>query len=240
MIDLLKRLLGGGQPPEEYSDVRFPFETRVVRGAHAPCQRIGLLGRSGLTPVIMGDRDDVRLLEDGIADSGESVQEILAKAARFDVDHWMRRRAEDEPERFATAPGPWPDEEVEPMALSLHRNVLTQRAKRHVILGLVPTGNAWEVPAHLRYGGWNECPPPEMHVALHRKWHGEFGATIACMSGDTLECVVERPPASREQALALAREQFAYCPDIVDQGLESVERLAATLMRSPVWFFWWD
>ncbi len=37
-----------------------------------------------------------------------------------------------------------------------------------------------------------------------------------------------------------AREQYAWCPDIVDQGCESVGVLADTLAQSTVWFFWWD
>jgi hypothetical protein len=28
--------------------------------------------------------------------------------------------------------------------------------------------------------------------------------------------------------------------DIVDQGCESISNLAATLLNSPYWYFWWD
>jgi hypothetical protein len=38
----------------------------------------------------------------------------------------------------------------------------------------------------------------------------------------------------------LAQAQYVYCPDIVDQGVESIEALAATLLGDPRWFFWWD
>jgi hypothetical protein len=47
-------------------------------------------------------------------------------------------------------------------------------------------------------------------------------------------------PATREEALELAREQYFYCNDIVDQGMGSYRRLAAGLMASDWWFFWWD
>jgi hypothetical protein len=40
--------------------------------------------------------------------------------------------------------------------------------------------------------------------------------------------------------MALAWEQYWYCLDIVDQGVGSVSALAATLLNSTYWYFWWD
>ena len=60
------------------------------------------------------------------------------------------------------------------------------------------------------------------------------------MSGDVIECTVKTPPSSKQAALALAREQFVYCSDIVHQGVRSIEALAATLLNSKTWYFWWD
>jgi hypothetical protein len=55
-----------------------------------------------------------------------------------------------------------------------------------------------------------------------------------------LEAHVSRPPTAFDAALELAREQYAYCPDIVDQGAMTVERLAQTLENETLWYFWWD
>jgi hypothetical protein len=63
---------------------------------------------------------------------------------------------------------------------------------------------------------------------------------VACVSGDVIEMTVARPPMTKEAAMELAKEQFLYCPDIVYQGTESVEALAAGLLDARVWFFWWD
>ena len=43
-------------------------------------------------------------------------------------------------------------------------------------------------------------------------------------------------------AMELAMEQYAFCPDTVDQGPEdaSIGWLADTLRQSDKWFFWWD
>jgi hypothetical protein len=49
------------------------------------------------------------------------------------------------------------------------------------------------------------------------------------MTGDVLELSVTRPPTSDQAALALAREQFSYSPDIVQRGVNDIETLAASL-----------
>ena len=42
--------------------------------------------------------------------------------------------------------------------------------------------------------------------------------------------------------MELALQQYAWCPDVVDQGAEdcTVGTLADTLAKSTVWYFWWD
>jgi len=49
-----------------------------------------------------------------------------------------------------------------------------------------------------------------------------------------------RIAATRDEALALALDQYVYCYDIVDQGTETVDALSAVLECSDYWFFWWD
>jgi hypothetical protein len=51
---------------------------------------------------------------------------------------------------------------------------------------------------------------------------------------------VNRRPETRGAALDLAREQYLYCSDIVDQGVQTFSALAAVLMQSDWWYFWWD
>jgi hypothetical protein len=105
---------------------------------------------------------------------------------------------------------------------------------------LVPASKPTDVPAVVGFGDWNECPAPEFHVALHRRWQERYGAELVGMSSDVIEMRVARPPRSRDDAMALAQEQYAYCDDIVHQGVESLSALAATLLEGTVWFFWWD
>lgn len=39
---------------------------------------------------------------------------------------------------------------------------------------------------------------------------------------------------------ALAEQMYEFCPDIVDQGVGTVEKLARELKSSGRLFFWWD
>ncbi len=67
---------------------------------------------------------------------------------------------------------------------------------------------------------------------MPRTWEERFGTEIVCVGHDTLEFEVTRSP--------VTREQYLYCPDIVDQGVGDVLPLAATLLGASKWFFWWD
>jgi hypothetical protein len=38
----------------------------------------------------------------------------------------------------------------------------------------------------------------------------------------------------------VGHEHYAYAPDIVDQGTETIDALAAGLLGGTAWYFWWD
>ena len=73
-----------------------------------------------------------------------------------------------------------------------------------------------------------------------RSWFERYGAELVGIDGDTLNLRVQRRPTGRDEALALAREQYHYCPDLVDQGVGTISALASELMASDWWFLWWD
>lgn len=108
------------------------------------------------------------------------------------------------------------------------------------ILAYIPTAKPYEVFAWLPFGGWNDCPDAEDMIKVARYWYEKHSAVPVVISHDTLEFICRSRPHKKEAALALAKEQYALCPDIVDQGIETVGALADTLMQSTVWFFWWD
>jgi hypothetical protein len=110
----------------------------------------------------------------------------------------------------------------------------------NTLIVLVPTDDSTTIPAHLHWGSWNERPAPEYHVAALRHWRDAYGAELVGLGRDTIDLKVARKPATRDEALELARVQYAYCNDIIDQGTGSYSVLAAGLMADDWWFFWWD
>ncbi|MBS2009840.1 MAG: DUF4253 domain-containing protein [Cyanobacteria bacterium SZAS TMP-1] len=106
---------------------------------------------------------------------------------------------------------------------------------------LLPVKKAWHVPAILRLGNWNENPPAQVHVAMLKRWHERFGAEVVAVGRDTMYVEVKTPVSTKDAALQLAYEQFAYCPDTVLQGGDgTLSGLAVDLLDRRVWQFWWD
>lgn len=109
----------------------------------------------------------------------------------------------------------------------------------HGILGLVATDAGWKIPAMFPWKGstnW-ELYGAE-HAAVLRSWHRRFEAELVAMTYDVIELYVPHPP-SAEEALAIAGEAYAYCPDLLDSGVPTLEDLAEHMIRSKAWYFRW-
>jgi hypothetical protein len=191
---------------------------------------------NGWWPVVLGAQGEVG----DVPDDARTPAEVLAKAAATDLPAWLEQRRAADPETYEAEAGEWPARPPVNDRYSVTEDVLTNEPHPEVWIALVPTPRGWEVPAYLPFGDWNDCPPDEVHVAALRRYHDDWGAELVCLSRDTMELRAPRRPADREKAAALAREHFLYCYDLVAQGVESLNALAADRMKSPVWFFWWD
>lgn len=108
-----------------------------------------------------------------------------------------------------------------------------------LLLAEIPVERPWEVFAYLPFGGWNECPASDEQIIAAKYWYEKYGAVPAVMTADILEYDLPAP-VSRGSAMGLAMEQYAFCCDIVDQGVGTVGALADTLAKSSKWYFWWD
>ncbi len=142
-------------------------------------------------------------------------------------------------ERMSPPIGDWPSgvEAIPELSVALPRG---NRPATDIHIVLIPTDDWTTVPAHLRWGGWNACPAPEYHIAALRSWRDRFGAELVGLAFDTMNLRVTRRPQTRAESLDLAREQYLYCSDIVDQGVGTLSSLAAALMANDWWYFWWD
>lgn len=240
-------------PPTAATTPRFeptasPYPIVTVHGRDATATWERLRGEGKGTPVVVGDDEQAIRVFEAFDYDQRTPQEIVAAAlsVRFPdarKEDFGAEYGEEADDILESVSGDWPESEIEPFTtadLTVSRDILTGEFYDRVHIVLLPTQDATEAPAYLRFGGWNECPSPEVHVAALRSWRDRYGAVIAACSGDIMELQVERPPTTRADAMALATEQFLFCTDIVLQGTETIPALAQGLVGNRWWYFWWD
>jgi len=217
-----------------------PFEVVRVPGTRALEELNALAAQGRGYPVLVGTQEDLDLLLENYEFGKDSTEDLLLAADRLDALEWLGERAGTDPEYYEEIHGAWPEESEPSNQFTGHADIRTGKPYEEVCIVLVPAEHSWQAPCLLKYGGWNECPFAPEHAALFKFWEEQYGAKVVTISGDTIEMSVERPPTTKEAALALARQQYIYCADIVQQGTDTIEALAATLLDGHVWFFWWD
>lgn len=224
-----------------------------------------VFGETNVWPVLRGDAAELEEPPDELLELSQvssipagTAREILSERFQSECDACAEMIADwSPPESFEAAaaqvdragiysfsgtpstPVEWKDP-VNDKPLQLQTLVSIGSLGKFVSLSLVPAEHPWDAVVVLAFGGWNECPEPAIIAGVLREWNKRFGAVPACMTNSVLECIVDRPPRSETDCLALAAEQWILCDDIVGQGTQSVHKLAAELSASPHWFFWWD
>lgn len=249
-MKLFRRLLGTAKladgPP---ALPKFDYELINVHGKDAVRRALELRRQWGnsFTPIILGTHKDFRLLTDIWDEVGfPRPEEYLRSAAQLDLAKWLCDQSHEscggdpEGEISIREPSDWDRYRGSAADFATVRDGPTEKLHPWVLIAKIPTPHPYEVPAFLKFGGWNECPEAPVHVALWSKWQNEHDARILCVTGDVMEATVARPPVNKEDCYKLAHEQYCYCRDIVTQGLGSIDALAATLREGKTWYFWWD
>lgn len=109
-----------------------------------------------------------------------------------------------------------------------------------LILAKIPVVNPWEVFAYIPFGGQNQAPDVKEIMAVSKYWFEQHGAIPAVITQDVLEFSLEKP-VKQSDAVKLATQQLAICPDIIEQNSENMNTadFAAALSLSKVWYFCW-
>ncbi|MEU3405394.1 DUF4253 domain-containing protein [Streptomyces sp. NPDC006670] len=110
-------------------------------------------------------------------------------------------------------------------------------------LGLVAAASGAEA---LAVAGW--CGPHNYDndtakfSAVIRDWEHRFGARVVAAGFSTVHLSVAAPPMNEEDALLVAAEHFAVCPDNVWQGCRpnTLSAYAERIIGARRWDFWWD
>ncbi len=169
--------------------------------------------------------------------------ERLREAEKIDAQAFLEGRLLDLLGRNPKNSEPGPIEGDNILAhFSSHWDYENNRT-RELILAKIPAAGPWELAAWLPMGGFNDCPPPEIQAAVMKRWFEKYGARPALVTCDAWEFRLPKPLADMDEALKLAYEHYAFCPDRVDQyGRDEyrVGNLADSLMKSALWYFSWE
>ncbi|GAB2964990.1 hypothetical protein GCM10023080_027890 [Streptomyces pseudoechinosporeus] len=78
--------------------------------------------------------------------------------------------------------------------------------------------------------------------AVVRDWEHRFGARVVAVGFSTLHLSVAAPPANEHEALLVAAEHFAFCPDNIWQGSRpyTLAAYSERITGAHHWDFWWD
>ncbi|WP_030299115.1 DUF4253 domain-containing protein [Streptomyces katrae] len=253
LTDPMGGTLGLGLPPgslvTETNDGPWPEPLLwVADGVAAPGAWADYLPARevGLQPVLLQDESGIEEWWDGELDPGmmsdpgdHQVEEVLK-------DFWDSAASETEEnedeenagETIAPFTGTWPGlaSPGRPAADPATNSLKSPR------LALVPVGRAADLPAAI---GWSGPVNYENDVArlcaVLRSWEDRFGVRVVALSYARLDLSVAAPPQTLDEALAVAAEHFAFCPDNIWQGYESIRVYAEeALVGNTHWTFWWD
>jgi len=216
-----------------------PFNFTIVPGTEAELA-LGALREDfpHMTPILFGNIKRAASLIRTIKMTIEPI-DILRQADRLDLEGWFAKRLHylSERERLPRH-GEWPDKAMSTSNLCTIMEI-EGIFPTQVVIGLLPCAEHSAAPAYLRFGGWDDCPLPQVHVALARRWANSHGAVLVVGMSNTLEFRVSRPITTPEEAMELAVTHCLYNFDIMYQ-LGTIELVAASLISSSAWQFWWD
>ena len=118
------------------------------------------------------------------------------------------------------------------------------RSEQHFGLGghadrvaLFPRSDPYEILRLMGTNGWNYAIGPDSIVAWLKALERDHPFVLTGMGFDWVE---GRFRSAIRDANALARQLYAFCPDVVSQGTETVEALAQELVASQRLYCWWD
>ncbi|MDP9831144.1 DUF4253 domain-containing protein [Kineosporia succinea] len=211
---------------------------------------------SGLTPLLLDhlDGDPARPWDDGELWPGDMSSPGEHDPAEVLAEWWDEHTERDEDDDLTpderlevTAPfgDRWPglaprrNGAVEPEEQADRCAARVLREKPHLRLGLVAArGGSDALTAAGWQGAVNYVNDTAMISAVLRSWEERFGARVIAVGFADLYVSVAAPPATKDEALRVAAEHFAFCPDNV--WATSLAEYADDLLGDPVWRFWWD
>lgn len=107
----------------------------------------------------------------------------------------------------------------------------------YVVTIVGDTNDPYKIMEWSETNGLNHNIDTKDIVEKYRQWNNRFGVIPFAIGFDFCECEIIN---KQIDYIALANEVYEFCPDVVDQGTETIEALAAEIMENGTIFLWWD
>lgn len=208
---------------------------------------------SGMHPVLLVNDEDRSLTWDRALDldrvshpDDHDVEEVLTSLWDYDM---AENEAEDDADTIAPFTSEWPGlapagervADPDATAARVAAELLDAGRLPGARAGLIPVRRSADILSAL---GWtaagNHSDTGPLSTVL-RSWEDRFGLRVVALHFDRLDVSVAAPPRTMTEALAVAAEHHAFCPDNIRQGYDTIREYAAEgLLGSRHWTFWWD
>lgn len=84
---------------------------------------------------------------------------------------------------------------------------------------------------------WNYDMSPKDVLKKIKEWDRRYGLIVVGAGQDWMHAKFKRTP---HPMLSFAKEVFKFCPDIVEQGTGTVDKLASEMQSANSLYLWWD
>lgn len=104
-------------------------------------------------------------------------------------------------------------------------------------IAVLKTTDKFSVLKQIATDGINYDITNDSLLTIIKNFDKKYDLELIGASGDWCEFIIHKEPADWKQ---FAKEVYAVCPDIVDQGTGTVEALTDEMKRTKRLYFWWD
>ncbi|MBR6367127.1 MAG: DUF4253 domain-containing protein [Bacteroidaceae bacterium] len=166
-------------------------------------------------------------------------KELIDNASSYEGKRWLDetlKEYQEDSEHYQKILGIPSDKGYEIQKLVLE--------EKYVLLAEVPVSEPWQLFAWFPFSYYNNCPDNKTLANVGKYWFEQYGAVPTFIAHNMLGMTVPQP-VSDAQSLNLAKEQCAFCLDIVeDTEMQTIQQtihaLADSLRKSTVWNFRWE
>ena len=166
-------------------------------------------------------------------------KELIDNASSYEGKRWldeMLKKYQEDSEHYQKILGNPSDKGYEIQKLTPE--------EKHVLLAEVPVSEPWQLLAWFPFSYYNNCPDNKTLANVGKYWFEQYGAVPTFIAHNMLGMTVPQPVGDA-QSLNLAKEQCAFCLDIVeDREMQTIQQtihaLADSLRKSTVWNFRWE